>query len=106
MNHYIEAINTYLTENMPKPGCGNVRSLLDMLYCCYSQHNRLETADVKNCSRELDGLLDKLSKAESDAIFEGVCILCEAQKCAAFQEGILAGLLLFNELESSAGGCA
>ena len=98
MENYLEAFQTFLKDNEPQFGCNQMGSLLGMLYCCYSQSNRMETEKMQHMFGALDGILDKLPIREHDQVFDITVGLCAEQQRKAFLDGIAIGFRLYGEL--------
>lgn len=98
MESYISILNNYITENKPCAACPNVETLLDMLFCCYSQHKSLDTATVKMCFSQLDSILQKLTLQQADEVVDLACNLCDEHQKNAFREGVTVGFRLYQEL--------
>lgn len=98
MEEYISVLNNYIAENKPRAACPNVESLLDMLFCCYSQHKNLDTATVKMCFSQLDDILQNLTLQQTDEIVDLTCALCDEHQKNAFREGVTVGFRLYQEL--------
>lgn len=98
MNAYSEVLNTFLRENEPQFGCAQMGSLLGMLYCCYSQCNRLETKRIGELYTAFDSILNKLDAKEIDQVFELITSLCAEYQHKAFRDGLMIGFRLYNEL--------
>ena len=99
MERYITAFNNYINENKTKITCPNVESLLDMLFCCYSQRNCLNTATVRQHFGQLDDILDILPLQQADQVIDLTCDLCVEYQKDAFREGTLVGFRLYQELQ-------
>ena len=99
MEAYIAAINNYISENKPTVNCPNVDSLLDMLFCCYSQRSCVNSATVRQSFRQLDEILDTLPLPQQDQVVDLTCDLCVEYQKNAFREGVLVGFRLYQELQ-------
>lgn len=100
MERYIIALNNYIAENNTAPRCPNVHSLLDMLICCYSQRNCVNTDTVRQNFRSLDAILDRLPLAQRDQVIDLTCDFCVEHQGDAFRQGVLVGFRLYEELQA------
>ena len=98
MKPYIEKLKTYLAENPPDYGDCDARSVLEMLYTCYSQYNCLDTPQIKSDFEALYQQLTGKPLRELDNIIDTVTTLCWYHEKSGFTEGIKGGLLLSAEL--------
>ena len=98
MNQYAKIISKYLEQNQPKIGCGEMKTLLEILYCCYQQRKTGDTQRIQAGFGKLDTLLHKFAAHEQSAIEDVVCYLCSEHQQEAFQDGLLTGFRLFAEL--------
>lgn len=98
MHPYIKVLNQYL-EDHPLHACNREPArLVDLLYCCYRQHNDADSAQIKECYHQLDSLLLGLSADDSDAVFDQVIALSDEYRQEAFRNGVAAGLRIYHEL--------
>ena len=98
MNRYIEKLKTFLAEQPLHCEYTDANSILEMLYCYYSEENPIDSAVIRCRFRELDSILCRLPLSDNDAIFSLTCKLCSAYEQRAFLEGIQVGMRLFEEL--------
>lgn len=101
MNSYITHLKKQLLEQPLNYGYQDAKSLLDMLYCCYSENNPIGDSSIRKSFSVLDSYLSRLTLAENDLITDTVCDLCLQHERLAFLAGIRIGVLLFSELEAS-----
>lgn len=98
MNYYIEKLKTFLAEQPPHYGYTDANSILEMLYCYYSEENPIDNAIIRCRFKELDNILCRLPLTDNDAVFSLTCKLCSSYEQQAFLEGIQVGMRLFEEL--------
>ena len=98
MEEYISVLNKYIAEHKPRGACPGVETLLDMLFCCYSQHKALDTATVKRHFSQLDTILQNLTLQQADEVVDLACTLCDEHQKNAFREGVTVGFRLYHEL--------
>ena len=98
MKPYIEKLKTHFAEHPPTYGDCEAYSILEMLYICYSQYNRLDTPQIQSDFEELYHQLTGKSLRELDGIIDTVTTLCWHHEKSGFTEGIKLGMLLATEL--------
>ena len=98
MNRYIEKLKTFLIERPLRCGDTDANSVLELLYCYYSEENPIDSAVIRYRFKELDNILCHLSLADNNAVFSLTCKLCSTYERQAFLEGIQVGMRLFEEL--------
>ena len=98
METYIEALNTYLSEQVPGHRCFNAESLLHMLCCCHIQRRGPDSKRVGELFREAEEILCRLPQDENDQLFSLVCDLCSTYQRESFCEGVRVGFRLYQEL--------
>ena len=98
MENYINAFNEYIAENHTTLKCPDVATLLDMLFCCYSQRNCLNTVTIRENFQQLDDILDILPLRQQDQVIDLTCDLCVEYQREAFREGVSVGFRLYKEL--------
>ena len=100
MNLYKQALKDYLSENQPDYGGANIHSLLELLYHCYTEHNPIDSAAIREQFSSLEKLTEKLTLAENDAVCYAICRICTETERLAFMEGLRVGLRLEAELSA------
>ena len=98
MNRYIEKLKAFLAEQSPHYRYTDANSILEMLYCYYSEENPIDNAAIRCRFKELDNILCRLPLADNNAVFSLTCKLCSAYEQQAFWEGVQVGMRLFEEL--------
>ena len=98
MNRYVEKLKTFLAEHPLYAEYVDASSILEMLYCYYSDENPIDSAVIRCRFKELDNILCHLSLPDNNAVFSLTCKLCSAYEQQAFLEGIQIGMRLFKEL--------
>lgn len=104
MNPYIEKLKTYLDENEPNYGGGDVHTLLDMLYYYYAEFNPMEDETIRRQLRELYTYFSGRRREEIDQAFGLILDLCAEYQRLAFLEGIRTGARAVLELSEAGGG--
>lgn len=83
-----------------QPDCGDARSVLEMIYNYYHEHNRMDTEEVKRDFDELYQRMNGMSLREMDRIVDAVCVLCNDHRRSGFEDGVKIGFLLCRELNN------
>lgn len=96
----VKILKDHVIHNPPDFGDGNAQSILDMLYCKYEDHNRLDTEQIKNGFKDLYSQLDHLPLKEMDRYIDTTCQLCRDHEMSGFTEGVKVGIRLAMELEN------
>lgn len=96
MKPYFEALKTY-SEKHP-PNCGDVDSVLGMLYECHNENNPYDNEQIKADFNELYQQMNGMPLREMDKIIYPVCKLCRDHERAGFMEGIKVGVRLKAEM--------
>lgn len=100
MEHYIQSLRSYAATHPPDFGDGNAQSILDMLFCHYSEFNRFDTEAIKSNFDELYAWMEELHLRDMDKIIGIVCSLCREHEKAGFAEGVKVGMRLQQELKN------
>ena len=96
MNPYLEKLKAHIKAN--PPNCGEVESVLTMLYECYNENNPYDNEQIRTDFNELYQQMNGMPLREMDNIVYPVCKLCRDHEKAGFIEGIRLGVLLAQEL--------
>jgi len=99
MNKYMQSIKAYLAEREPNYGYYEAHSLLELLWCSYTQSNPVENEKLKMLFDELEPLFASLSAEDSDLLFSKISDICMEYEHAAFLEGLHVGIRLVVELQ-------
>lgn len=100
MDKYMECVRKFLAEHTPDYGYPDAHSLLEHIWCSYTQSNSVENEKIKKLFAELEDLaLD-----QSEKMFDKIVELCEEYEHAAFLEGLHVGVRLICELQGSGKG--
>lgn len=98
MNQYIAQLKSYLEENQPDYGMASIHNLLDFLQQAYTEHNPVDSIAIRAGIDALDPILESLSFAENNALFDLISGLCLAIERQAFRDGLHVGIRLAAEL--------
>ena len=96
MKRYVEALRRDLCKN--PPSFGDADSVLEMLYGCYNQYNRMDTAEIKAGFEELYAKMTGMPLRDMDDIIYTACALCREHEKSGFIEGVKVGVLLTKEI--------
>ena len=99
MNRYVEKLKAFLAEQPLHSEYVDADSILEMLYCYYSDENPIDNAVIRCRFKELDNILCHLSLPDNNSVFSLTCRLCSDYEQQAFLEGIKVGMRLLVELE-------
>ena len=100
MNHYIDNLKSFLSDQSPKFPFDDANSVLEVLCYHYCASNSADNALIRYQFKELNDVLSKLTLPENDAVFGLTCDLCTSHMKQAFMDGVCIGVHLFNELEN------
>ena len=94
-----DQIRNYLRDN-PPDYCGNVESLLELLYQAFTEYDTAETPEFKEIIDPLDQNLRNLARTdeEADEYMGIVYSLCVAYERQGYVEGMKVGAPLMMEL--------
>ena len=81
------------------PDFGDTDSILEMLYGCYNQYNRMDTEKIKAGFEELYAKMTGTPLRDMDGIIDTTCSLCREHEKSGFVEGVKVGILLAEELK-------
>ena len=98
MEKYIQSLRSYVAAHPPNFGDCDTHSILEMLFCHYSEFNRQDNENIKQGFEKLYRQLDALKKKKKDTVIDIVCFLCQEHEKVSFTEGIKVGVRLANEL--------
>ena len=97
LKNYFETLKNYVTEHQPDYGDGNAQSILEMLYACSNQYNRMDTEEIKAGFDDLYRHMNGIPLRDMDGIIYTVCALCRDHEKAGFIEGVKVGIQLAKE---------
>lgn len=105
MYEYIEAFNAYIAEHKQEYKCPNVGAVLEMLCCCYQRQRGVDTEIVRAYYDELYDSAGKFLKKGGSKVVDDATKLCSVIQDQAFQEGVIVGFRLYNEIYKRLGKC-
>lgn len=98
MKSYYDILKAHIEANPPNYSESDIRSLLEMLWNTYCQHNQMDSEQIKDGFTELYCHLKDIPIPDMDGVIDTVCTLCWGHEKAGFVEGINIGIRLFDEL--------
>ena len=99
MAEYIQTLETYVASR--KMNLGDGESLVSLLYEAYGDVNRIDDDQIKADFGELYRLLNGMPLREMDWIIYPVCTLCRDHERNGFVHGVLVGVRLSQEIQST-----
>ena len=96
METYFENLREHILEK--HPDVNDAESVLEMIYECYAQLNRMDNETIRKDFDELYQAMHDHSLREIDKVIYTVCLLCRDHEKAGFVEGIKIGIHLVMEL--------
>ena len=99
MGEYIRELETYVASC--KLNLGDGKSTLSLLYEAYSDNNRMYNDQIKADFAELYQALNGMPLQEMDWIVNPVCALCRDHERNGFVRGVLVGVRLSQETQST-----
>ena len=100
MQIFAEALKAYTRDHPFDPGNGDAETVLDQLYQAYCESHESDPPEISDGFKELETLLESLPLDDNNAVFNLCCRLCTAYEEKAFQDGLLYGAYLMQELFS------
>ena len=76
----------------------NSQTLMEMLYCTYTNNNAIDSEKIRKGFEEIERLTQGLAFQESDAVCSAVVSICAEQEQIAFLAGLRVGAQLVLEL--------
>lgn len=96
MNNLSEMLKRYVDQN--PLDCGNAQDVIDRIYWCYMETNRVDNGKTNACYADLREKVN-LPLREYDEVLHIVSDLCLEHGRLAFVEGLKVGMLLMQEIE-------
>ena len=99
MAEYIQALENYVASR--KLNLGDGESILSLLYEAYGNINQMYDDLIKADFAELYQALNGMPLQEMDWIVNPVCALCRDHERNGFVRGVLVGVRLSQEIQST-----
>lgn len=93
-----EALKAYTRDHPFDPGNGDAETVLDQLYQAYCESHESDPPEISEGFKELECFLETLPLDDNNEVFNLCCRLCTAYEEKAFQDGLLYGAYLMQEL--------
>lgn len=100
MNKYVKLLADHLASQPIEFHDWNADSILEFLFCCYTEDHPLENDAVCNCYEKLEPFFERSPIGDSNQLFRHIAELCNACEQAAFIEGMRVGIHLVIEIHS------
>jgi len=97
MNNYIQMLADHLASQPMEFHDWDADSLLDFLFCCYTEDHPLDNEAVRRCYEKMEPIFEGLLREDSNQLFQNIAELCIAYERAAFTEGLRIGVALERE---------
>ena len=91
-------LKAYIDTHPFDPGDSDCTTVLDQLYQAYAESHESDPPEISDGFKELEEFLCLLSLEDNNAVFNLCCRLCSAYERKAFQDGLLYGAHLLQEL--------
>lgn len=101
MNKYIQLLCDHLSSQPMEFHDWNADSLLDFLFCYYTEDHPLDNEAVRRCYERMEPVFEGLPREDSNQLFQSIAELCIAYEQTAFIEGLRIGVALERELNSN-----
>ena len=86
METYFENLREQILEK--HPDVNDAESVLEMIYECYAQLNRMDNETIRKDVDELYQAMHGHSLREIDKVINTVCLLCRDHEKAGFVNGV------------------
>lgn len=96
METYFENLRDYILEK--RPDVSDSESVLEMIYECFAQLNRMDNDTIRKDFDELYQAMHGHSLREIDKVIYTVCTLCRDHEKSGFVNGLRIGIRLEDEL--------
>lgn len=101
MNKYIKLLAEHLASQPMEFHDWNADSLLEFLFCCYTEDHPLDNEAIHRCYEKLEPLFEGLPRDASNQLFQNIAAVCIAYEQIAFTEGLRVGAALEREIVSA-----
>lgn len=96
METYFETLRNYILNQ--HPDVGDAESVLEIIYECYAQLNRMDSETIRKDFDDLYQAMHGQPLREMDKVIYTVCTLCRDHEGSGFVNGIRIGIRLNDEL--------
>lgn len=98
MNKYLQLLRDHLAAQPIGFNDYDADSMLDFLFCCYTEDHPLDNEKIRQCYEKLEPVFDSLPNNLSNHLFQNIAAVCIEFELAAFSEGLRVGAALEREL--------
>lgn len=98
MKKYIQMLADHLSSQPMEFHDWDTDSLLDFLFCCYTEDHPLDNEAVRRCYEKMEWVFEGLPREDSNQLFQNIAELCIAYEQEAFTEGLRVGVAMEREL--------
>ena len=98
ITEFITRLKAYVEATTPRSEDLSPESLLEMLFNIYTEFNGFDNQIVREDFNDLYTAMNGKTLGEMDQIIYPVCTLCRDHEKAGFQEGIIVGIRLAQEV--------
>ena len=100
MNKYIRLLRDHLASQTLEFHDWDADSLLEFLFCCYTEDHPLDDEAIRLCYEKLEPFFEGFPRDASNQLFQNIAAVCIAYEHAAFVEGLRVGVALECETRS------
>lgn len=98
MDQWYRFLLNFVRDHPPDYGDGNAQSILEILYGCYNQCNRMDTVAIKDGFEKLYAEMAGMPLRDMDDIIYTTCTLCREHQKSGFVAGVKVGIRLAEEM--------
>ena len=98
MEQISEILSEYIQTHRFENGDGDSIIVLDQIYQAYAESHESDPPEIKAGFAELESFLETLPLDNNNAVFNLCCRLCVHYEHIAFQDGLIYGAQLMQEL--------
>ena len=99
MEQISEVLSEYIQTHRFENGDGDSITVLDQIYQAYAESHESDPPEIKAGFAELESFLETLPLDDNNAVFNLCCRLCIHYEHKAFQDGLVYGAQLMQELK-------
>lgn len=98
MERFLQRFRSYIEPHPLDTGDEECPSVLDQFYQTYAASHESDPPAIQDGFRELEEFLCSLPLEDNNTVFNLFCRLCNHYECKAFNDGLVYGACLTNEL--------
>lgn len=100
MKNYLQLLADHLSSQPMEFHDWNADSLLDFLFCCYTEDHPLDNKTIRRCYERMEPVFEGLPREDSNRLFQNIAELCIEYERVAFMEGLRIDVALEREINS------